>query len=167
MIMASSRRQSWEKVLVETPRWKHWNTGYIDHTDPVTVKHGRQYYLIHWENTSYCPSRIDSKYVKKMEDMSKTKRMRYSPNEVGISPEQRVSLQGLRKDRALGRRLFKESSSRRQRIVEGESFELSIDPFADEPPEETGSANALPQHEVPAEETGQKRSDKPPPQQSQ
>ena len=167
MIMASSRRQSREKVLVETPRWKRGNIGYIDHSDRVTVKDGREYYLIHWENTSYHPSRIDSKYVKKMEDISKTKRMRYSPNEVGISPEQRISLQGLRKDRALGRRLFEESSSRRRRIVEGEPFELSIDPFADEPPEETGSAKALPQHEVPAEETGQKRSDKPPPRQSQ
>ena len=73
-----------------------------------------------------------------MEDISKTKRMRYSPNEVLISPEQRVSLEGLRKDRALGRRLFEESSSRRWRIVEGETFELSIDPFADKPPEETG-----------------------------
>ena len=101
-----------------------------------------------------------------MEDISKTKRTRYSPNEGRMSPEQRVSLQGLRKDRALGRRLFEESSSRRRRIVEGETFELSIDPFADEPPEETGqkqSAKAPPQHEVPAEETGRKRSDKPPP----
>ena len=101
-----------------------------------------------------------------MEDISKTKCMRYSPNEVRISPKQRVSLKGLRKDRALGRRLFEELSSRRRRIVEGETFELSIDPFADEPLEETGqkrSDKAPPQHEVPAEETGQKRSHKPPP----
>ena len=64
-------------------------------------------------------------------------------------------LEGLRKDRALCRRLFKE-------------FELSIDPFAEVPPEETGqkpTPKAPPQHEVPAEETGQKRSHKPPPQQ--
>ena len=170
MIMASSLRQSREKVLVETPEWKRGNIGYIDHTDPVTMKHGRQYYLIHWENTSYDPSYIDSRYVKKMEDILKMKRTWYSPNEGRISPEQRVSLQGLRKDRALGRRLFEESSSRQWRIVEGETFELSIDPFADEPPEETGqkqSAKAPLQHEVPAEETGQKRSDKPPPRQSQ
>ena len=170
MIMASSCRQSREKVLVETPEWKRGNIGYIDHADPVTVKHGRQYYLIHWENTSYDPSFIDSRYVKKMEDILKTKRTRYSPNEVQISPEQRVSLQGLRKDRALGRRLFEELSSRRRRIVEGETFELSIDPFAAEPLEETGekrSAKAPPQHEVLAEETGQKKSDKPPPRQSQ
>ena len=134
------------------------------------MRHGRQYIRVHWENTSYDPSYIDSRYVKKMEDISKTKRTRYSPNEGRMSPEQRVSLQGLRKDRALGRRLFEESSSRRRRIVEGETFELSIDPFADEPPEETGqkrSAKAPPQHEVPAEETGRKRSDKPPPRQSQ
>ena len=170
MIMASSRRQSREKVLVESPEWKCGNIGYIDDNDPVEVRHGRWYIRIYWENTSYHPSYIDSAYVKKMEDISKTKRTRYSPNEGRMSPEQRVSLQGLRKDRALGRRLFEESSSRRRRIVEGETFELSIDPFADEPPEETGqkrSAKALPQHEVPAEETGRKRSDKPPPRQSQ
>ena len=170
MIMASSRRQSREKVLVESPEWKRGNIGYIDDSDPVEVRHGRQYIRVHWENTSYGPSYIDSTYVKKMEDISKTKRKRYSPNEGRMSPEQRVSLQGLRKDRALGRRLFEESSSRRRRIVEGETFELSIDPFADEPPEETGqkrSAKAPPQHEVPAEETGRKRSDKPPPRQSQ
>ena len=170
MIMASSRRQSQEKVLVESPQWKRGNIGYIDDNDPVQVRHGRQYIRIHWENTSYGPSYIDSTYVKKMEDISKTKRTRYSPYEGRMSPEQHVSLQGLRKDRALGRRLFEESSSRRRRIVEGETFELSIDPFADEPPEETGqkrSAKAPPQHEVPAEETGRKRSDKPPPRQSQ
>ena len=170
MIMASSRRQSREKVLVESPEWKRGNIGYIDDNDPVEVRHGRRYIRIHWENTSYHPSYIDSAYVKKMEDISKTKRTRYSPNEGRMSPEQRVSLQGLQKDRALGRRLFEESSSRRRRIVEGETFELSIDPFADEPPEETGqkrSAKAPPHHEVPAEETGRKRSDKPPPRQSQ
>ena len=170
MIMASRRRQSREKVLVESPEWKRGNIGYIDDNDPVEVRHGRQYIRIHWENTSYRPSYIDSTYVKKMEDISKTKRTRCSPNEGRMSPEQRVSLQGLRKDRALGRRLFEESSSRRRRIVEGETFELSIDPFADKPPEETGQkrlAKAPPQHEVPAEETGRKRSDKPPRRQSQ
>ena len=108
-IMASSCRQSQEKVLVESPEWKRANIGYIDPTDPVEMFHGRQHYLIHWENTSYHPSYIDCTYVQKMEDISKTKRTRYSPNEVLISPEQRVSLEGLRKDRALGRRLFEES----------------------------------------------------------
>ena len=170
MIMASSRRQSREQVLVESPQWKRGNIGYIDDNDPVQVRHGRQYIQIHLENTSYGPSYIDSTYVKKMEDISKTKRTRYSPNEGWMSPEQRVSLQGLRKDRALGRRLFEESSSWRRRIVEGETFELSIDPFADKPPEQTGqkqSAKAPPQHGVPTEETGRKRSDKPPLRQSQ
>ena len=112
MIMASSRRQSREKVLVKSPEWKRGNIGYIDPTDPVKMFHGRQDYLIHWENTSYHPSYIDSRYVQKMEDISKTKRTRYSPNEVRISPEQRISLEGLRKDRALGRRLFEELSTR-------------------------------------------------------
>ena len=164
MIMASSRRQSREKVLVETPQWKRGNIGYIDPAEPPMIRNGREHYLIHWENTSYRPSYIDCRYVEKMEDISKTKRTWYSPNEVQISPEQRGSLEGLRKDRALGRRLFEESSSRRRRIVEGETFALSIDPFTDELPEETGqkrSAKAPPQHEVPAEETGRKRSDKP------
>ena len=112
MIMASSRRQSREMVLVESPQWKRGNIGYIHHSDGVTMKHGRQHYLIHWENTSYDPTLIDCRYVKKMEDILKTQCTRYSPNEVRISPEQRVSLEGLRKDRALGRRLFEESSSR-------------------------------------------------------
>ena len=163
--MASSHRQSWENVLVEDPRWKHGNIGYIDPTDPVKTIHGRQHYIIHWENSSFHAEYVDSLYVHKMEDISKMKRTRYSPNEVWISPEQRVSLEGLQKDRALGRRLFEESSSRRWRIVEeDETFELSIDPFAEVPPEETGqkrSPKPLPQHEVPPEETGQKRSPKP------
>ena len=59
MIMASSRRQSWENVLVKSPEWKRGNIGYIDPTDPVEMFHGRQHYLIHWENTSYRPSYID------------------------------------------------------------------------------------------------------------
>ena len=96
---------------------------------------------------------------------------RYSPDEVRISPEQRVSLKGLRKDRALGRRLFEESSSWRRRIVEeDDTLELSIDPFTEVPPEETGqkrSPKPLLQHEVPPVETGQKRSPKPPPQRRQ
>ena len=171
MIMASSHRQSREMVLVENPEWKRGNIGYIDPTDPVKMVHGRQYYLIHWEKTSYHTTYVDSIYVHKMEDISKTKRTQYSPNEVRISPEQHVSLEGLRKDRALGRRLFKESSSWRQRIVEeGETFELSIDPFAEVLPEETGqkrSPKPPPQHEVWPEETGQKRSPKPPLQQRQ
>ena len=169
MIMASSHRQSWEMVLVESPEWKCGNIGYIHSTDPVKMVHGRQYYLIHRENTSYGTTYVDSIYVQKMEDISKMKCTQYSPNEVQISPEQCVSRERLRKDRTLGRRLFEESSSRRWRIVEeGETFELSIDPFAEVLPEETGqkrSPKPPPQHEVPAEETGQKRSHKPPPQQ--
>ena len=171
MIMASSHRQSQEIVLVKSPGWKRGNIGYIYPTDPVKMVHGRQHYLLHWENTRYPATYVDSLYVHKMEDNSKTKRTRYSPNEVWISPKQRVSLEGLRKDRALGRRLFKESSSWRWRIVEeGETFELSIDPFAEVPPEETGQKRLPkppPQHEVPPEETGQKRSPKPPPQHRQ
>ena len=164
MIMASSRRQSWEIVLVESPGWKRGNIGYIDPTDPVKMMHGRQHYLIHWENTSYRATYVDSLYVHKMEEISKTKCTWYSPNEVRISPEQCVSLEGLRKDRALGRRLFEESRSRQRRIVEEDkTFELSIDPFAEVLPEETGqkrSPKPLLQHEVPPEETGQKRSPK-------
>ena len=171
MIMASSRRQSREIVLVEDPRWKRGNIGYIYPTDPVKTIHGRQHYLIHWENSSYRAQYVDSLYVHKMEDISKTKRTRYSPNEIRISPEQRVSLEGLRKDRALGRRLFEESCSQRRRILEeDETFELSIDPFTEVSPEETGQKRSPKpplQHEVPPEETGQKTSPKPPPQQRQ
>ena len=69
MIMASSRRQSREMVLVESPEWKHGNIGYIHHTDPVKMVHGRQYYLIHWENTSYGTTYVDSINVQKMDDI--------------------------------------------------------------------------------------------------
>ena len=112
MIMASRRRQSREIVLVESPGWKRGNIGYIYPTDPVKMEHGRQYYLIHWENTSYHASYVDSSNVHKMEDILRTKCTWYSPNEVQISPKQRISLEGLWKDRELGRRLFEESSSR-------------------------------------------------------
>ena len=81
-------------MLVESPEWKRGNIGYIDPTDPVKMFDGRQHYLIHWENTRYCATYIDSRYVKKMEDISKTKRTWYSPNEVGISPEQRFHWKG-------------------------------------------------------------------------
>ena len=68
MIMASSRRQSWEMVLVESREWKRGNIGYIHATDPVKMVHGRQYYLIHWENTSYGTTYVDSLYVHHFED---------------------------------------------------------------------------------------------------
>ena len=171
MIMASSHRRFWETVLVENPRWKRGNIGYIDPAEPLKMIDGRQHYLMHWENSSYNDEYVDCLYVCKMEDISNSKRTQYSPDEVRISPEQRVSLEGLRKDRALGRRLFEESSSRQWRIVEeDDTLELSIDPFAEVPLEETGqkrSPKPPPQHEVPLEETGQKRSPKPPPQQRQ
>ena len=171
MIMASSQRQSWETVLVKSPGWKHENIGRIDPDLPLKIINGREHYLSHWDNSSYDPEYVDCSYVRKMEDVSKSKCTWYSAAEGQISPEQRVSLKGLQKDRALGRRLFEESSSRRQRIVEeDDTLELSIDPFAEVPPEETGqkrSPKPPPQHEVPPEETGQKRSPKPPPQQRQ
>ena len=130
---------------------------------------GRQHYLIHWENSSYNDQYVDCLYMHKMEDISSSKRTRFSPDEVRISPKQHISLEGLQKDRALGRRLFEELSSRQWRIVEeDETLELSIDPFTEVPPEETGqkrSPKPPPQHEVLPEETGQKRSPKSPPQQ--
>ena len=55
-------------------------------------------------------------------------------------------------------------------MEEDDTLELSIDPFTEVPPEETGqkrSPKPPPQHEVPLEETGQKRSPKPPLQQRQ
>ena len=171
MIMASSHRRSWETVLVKSPGWKHENIGCIDPDQPLRMINGKQYYLIHCDNSSYDPEYVDCSYVRKMEDVSKSKRTWFSPAEVQISPEQHISLKGLWKDRALGRRLFEESSSRRWRIVEkDDTLELSIDPFAEVLPEETGQKRLPkppPQHEVPPEETGQKRSPKPLPQQRQ
>ena len=158
-------------MLVECPGWKCENIGCIDPDLPLKIINGKQHYLIHWDNSSYAPDYVDCLYKRKMEDISKSKRTWHSPADVQISPEQRVSLKGLRKDRALGRRLFKESSSWRWRIVEeDDTLELSIDPFAEVPPEETGqkrSPKPPPQHEVPPEETEQKRSPKPLPQQRQ
>ena len=112
MIMASSRRRSWETVLVESPGWKHENIGHIDPDLHLKIINGREHCLIHWDNSSYEPEYVDCSYVHKMENVLKSKCTWYSAAEGQISPEQRVSLKGLRKDRALGRRLFKESSSR-------------------------------------------------------
>ena len=74
MIMASSRRQSWETVLVESPEWKHGNIGRIDPDQPLKMINGRQHYLIHWDNSSYDAQYVDCLYVRKMEDVSKSKR---------------------------------------------------------------------------------------------
>ena len=138
MIMAPTRRrQQLEAVLVEKPRWKRWNIGYIDPDEPVTMKNGRVHYLIYWDNSGFKNEYVDCSLVSKMEDVSKSKCTRQSPDEVRISPEQRVALRGLGKDRTLGRRLFEESSSTRRRIVEDDdTLELSIDPFAEVPPDE-------------------------------
>ena len=101
-----------ETVLAESPQWKRGNIGCIDPDLPLKIINRKEHYLIHWDNSSFDPEYVDCSYVRKMEDVSKSKRTRYSAAEVQISPEQRVSLKGLRKDRALGRRLFEESSSR-------------------------------------------------------
>ena len=67
-----------------------------------------------------------------MENVSKSKCTWYFPGEVWVSSKQHVALKGLQKSRALGRRLFEESSSLQQRIVEeDDTLELSIDPFAE------------------------------------
>ena len=152
MIMVSTRRQELEAVLVKTPRWKCENIGYIDPAEPPTIRNGKEHYLIHLDNRRFGQEYVDCLFMYKMEDISKSKCTRYSPDEVRISSEQCVALKGLQKDRALGTRLFEESSSRRWRIdEEDDTLELNIDPFA----------------EVPLEQTGQKRSPKPPPQQRQ
>ena len=116
------------------------------------IRNGRQHYLIHWDNLHYEDENVDCSYVHKMEDISKSKHTWYFPGEVWVSPEQCVALKGLWKSRALGRRLFEESSSPRRRIVEeDDTLELSIDPFAE----------VLPQERLQA---AQKRSPKPLPQ---
>ena len=139
-------------MIAKTPRWKRENIGYIDPAEPPMIRNGREHYLIHWDNRGFGHEYVDFLYVHKMEDISKSRHTWYSPDEVWISSEQHVAVKGLRKSRALGTRLFVESSSWQQWIVEeDDTLELSIDPFA----------------EVPPEETGQKRSPKPPPQQRQ
>ena len=111
MIMESTFRRKWETVLVEMPWWKCGNIGYIDPAAPLTMRNGREHYLVCWENTGYRNDYVDCLFVRKMEDVSKSKRTRYSPDEVGISHKQCVALKGFRKSRTLGRRLFEESSS--------------------------------------------------------
>ena len=119
MIMASTRRGELEAVLVKTPRGKHANIGYIDPAEPLKMINGRQHYLIHWENLNYKDQYVDCSYVQKMEDVSKSKCIQYSPGEVWVSPEQcelaavrrQEALKGLRKSRASCRRLLEESSS--------------------------------------------------------
>ena len=140
------------------------------------MRNGRQHYLIHCDNPCYVDEYVDCSYVQKMEDVSKSKHTQYSPGEVWVPPEQRklaavrrqVAQKGLRKSRALGRRLFEESSSPQQRIVEeDDTLELSIDPFAEVSLEETlqaaqkRSPKPLLQERLQA---AQKRSPKPLPQ---
>ena len=125
-------------MLVEKPIWKCGNIGFIDPAEPLMIRNGRHHYLIHWDNPHYEDEYVDCLYMHKMEDVSKSKCTRYSPGEVQVSPEQCMALKGLRKSRALGRRLFEESSSLRRRIVEeDDTLELSIDPFAEVSLEET------------------------------
>ena len=112
MIMAPTRRrQQLEAVLVENPRWTRENIGYIDPGEPVTMRNGRLHYQIYRDNSGFKNEYVDCLLVHKMEDVSKSKCTRHSPDEVRISPEQSMALKRLRKDRTLGRRLFEESSS--------------------------------------------------------
>ena len=166
MIMASTRRRELEAVLVKMPRWKHENIGYIDPAKPLMIRNGRDHYLIHWDNRGFGDEYVDCLYVHKMEDVSKSKCTQYSPDAVQISSKQRVALKGLRKSRALGTRLFEESTSWQQRIVEeDDTLELSIDPFAEVPPEETGQKRSPKPPPQQRRQAVQKRSPKPPPQQ--
>ena len=159
MIMASTHWREWETVLVENLRWTRGNIGYIDPAAPLTMRDGREHYLVCWENTSYDAEYVDCLYVCKMADISKMKCTWYSPDEVGISPEQCVTLKGFRKSRTLGRRLFEESSSPRWRIVEeDDTLELNLDPFAELPPEETLQAKAPP---IESQQAAKKKAPKP------
>ena len=126
-----------ETVLVKKPMWKHGNIGFIDPAEPLMIRDGRQHYLIHWDNPHYDDEYVDCSYVHKLEDISKSNHTQYSPGEVQVSPKQCMAWKGLRKSRALGRRLFEESSCPRRRIVEeDDTLEFSIDPFAEVPHEE-------------------------------
>ena len=174
MIIASTHRRELEAVLVKMPRWKCENIGYIDPAEPLKMIYGRQHYLIQWKNPSYIDEYVDCSYLQKMEDISKSKRIQYSPGEVWVSPEQcelaavrrQEALKGLRKSRVSHRRLLEESSSPRQRIVEeDDTLELSIDPFAEVSLEERlqaaqkRSPKPLPEERLQA---AQQRSPKPP-----
>ena len=173
MIMASTHRRELEAVPVKTPRWNRENIGYIDPAEPLKMIHGRQHYLIQWENPNSVDEYVDCSYVHKMEDVLKSKCIRYSPGEVWVSPEQcelaavrrQEALKGLRKSRASHRRLLEESSSPRWRIVEeNDTLELSIDPFAEVSLEERLQAEQKRSPEPPPEErlqAVQKRSPKP------
>ena len=120
MIMASTGRQELEAVLVKKPRWKCENIGYIDPAQPLMMIHGRQHYLIKWEIPAYIVEYVDCSYVHKMEDVSKSKHIQYSPGEVWVSPKQcelaavrrQEALKWLQKSRASCRRLLQESSSK-------------------------------------------------------
>ena len=115
MIMASTHRQELEAVLVKMPWWKPENIGFIDHSEPLKMIKGRRHYLIHWENSNYKDQYVDCSYVQKMEDISKSKCIWYSPGEVWVSPKQhelaavrrQEALKGLRKSRASSRILLK------------------------------------------------------------
>ena len=120
MIMASTGRQELEAVLVEKPRWKCENIGYIDPAQPLMMNNGRQHYLIKWKIPGYVDEYVDCSYVHKMEDILKSKHIWYSPGEVWVSPEQcklaavrrQEALKQVWKSRASHRRLLEESSSK-------------------------------------------------------
>ena len=100
MNMASTCRRELETVLVEKPRWKRGNIGYIDPTEPLMMMNGRQHYLIHWDNPGYVDEYVDCSYMHKMEDVLKSKHIRYSPGEVRVSPKQ-CELAAVRRQQAL------------------------------------------------------------------
>ena len=75
-------------MLVEKPRWKRGNVGYIDPDQPLMMINGRQHYLIHWDYPGFKDEYVDFSYVHKMEDVSKSKCIWYSPGEVWVSPKQ-------------------------------------------------------------------------------
>ena len=81
---------------------------------------GRQHYLIKWKYPGYEDEYIDCSYVHKMEDISKSKWIWYSPGEVQVSPEphelaavrRQEALKQVQKSRALRSRQLEESSSK-------------------------------------------------------
>ena len=87
-------------MLVEKPRWKCENIGYIDPAEPLMMIDGRQHYLIKWENPGHVDEYVDCSYVHKMEDVSKSKCIWYSPGEVKVSPKQ-CELAAVRRQEAL------------------------------------------------------------------
>ena len=77
-----------DSVQIQKPEWKCPNIGYIVTDKPIIMIHGREHYLIHWDNPHYEDEYIDVSYMQKMKDILKFKHNWHSPGELPLSPKQ-------------------------------------------------------------------------------